>query len=195
MATVDDSISGIELSDDRYTVVQSLIRNKYKAIDQAGNVVLRGKQKLLRMKEEFPFTDADGEPVFTVKAGSILDVAGDYTLTDDRTEEPVVVLDKKWTLFADHWKVRDPETEALLAEIKSKSKLVMFLKHVPYVGAVFQFLPHKYEITDADGGHVGSVDGQFSIRDRYEVTIDDAGGVPREAVVASAMVIDAIEGN
>ena len=195
MATADDAISGIDLSDDRYTVVQSLIRNKYEATDEAGNVVLRGKQKLLRMKEEFPFTDADGEPVFTVRAGSILDVAGDYTLTDDETEEPVVVLDKKWTLFSDHWKVRDPDTEALLAEIKSKSKLVMFLKHVPYVGALFQLLPHKYEITDPDGGHVGSVDGRFSIRDRYDVEIDGAGDVPREAVVAAAMVIDAIEGN
>ena len=195
MATVDDAISGVDLSDDRYTVVQSLIRNKYKAMDEAGNVVLRGKQKLLRMKEEFPFTDADGEPVFTVKAGGILDVAGDYTLTDDRTDEPVVVLDKKWTLFSDHWKVRDPDTEALLAEITSKSKLVMFLKHMPYVGAFFQLLPHKYEIVDADGGHVGSVDGQFSIKDRYEVEIDDAESVPREAVVAAAMVIDAIEGN
>jgi len=195
MATADDAISGIDLSDDRYTVVQSLIRNKYKAMDEAGTVVLRGKQKLLKMKEEFPFTDADGEPVFTVKAGSILDVAGDYTLTDDRTEEPVVVLDKKWTLFADHWKVRDPDSEALIAEIASKSKLVMFLKHMPYVGALFQLLPHKYEIVDADGEHVGSVDGQFSIRDRYEVEIDDAGDVPREGVVAAAMVIDAIEGN
>lgn len=195
MATADDAISGIDLSDDRYTVVQSLIRNKYKATDEAGDVVLRGKQKLLKMKEEFPFTDADGEPVFTVKAGGILDVAGDYTLTDDRTEEPVVVLDKKWTLFADHWKVRDPDSEALIAEITSKSKLVMFLKHVPYVGALFQLLPHKYEIVDADGEHVGSVDGQFSIRDRYEVEIDDASDVPREGVVAAAMVIDAIEGN
>ena len=195
MATADDPISGIELTDDRYTVVQSLIRNKYKATDEAGNVVLRGKQKLFRMKEEFPFTDADGEPVFTVKAGGILDVAGDYTLTDDRTDEPVVVLDKRWTLFSDHWKVRDPETEALVAEIASKSKLVMFLKHMPYVGALFQLLPHKYEITDPDGGHVGSVDGQFSIKDRYEVTIDDGSHVPKEAVVAAAMVIDAIEGN
>jgi uncharacterized protein YxjI len=195
MASATDSITGIELTGDRYTVVQSLIRNKYRATDEAGNVVLRGKQKLLRLKEEFPFVDADGEPVFTVKAGGFLDVAGDYTLTDDRTEEPVVVLDKRWTLFADHWKIRDPETEALIAETESKSKLVMFLKHVPYVGALFQLLPHKYEITAPGGGHVGSIDGQFSMRDRYEIEIDDADDVPKEAVVAAAMVIDAIEGN
>ena len=103
MATADDAISGIDLPDDRYTVVQSLIRNKYEAMDEGGDVVLRGEQKLLKIKEA-PFTDADGS-------------------------------------------------------------------------------------------HVGSVDGQFSVRDRYEDEIDDAGDVPMEAVVAAAMVIDAIEGN
>lgn len=195
MAASDDPIAGVELTGDRYTVEQSLIRNRYRALDAGGNVVIRGKQKMFRMREEFPFVDADGEPVFTVKAGGILDVAGDYTLTDDRTGEPVVVLDKRWTLFSDHWKVRDPETEALIAEITSKSKLVMFLKHLPYVGAIFQLLPHEYEITDPGGGHVGSIDGQFSIRDRYAIEIDDAGDVPKEAVIAAAMVIDAIEGN
>ncbi|PSQ35467.1 hypothetical protein BRD05_04945, partial [Halobacteriales archaeon QS_9_70_65] len=58
-----------------------------------------------------------------------------------------------------------------------------------------ELIPHKYEITDADGGHVGRIEGQLSVRDRYEITIDDASSVPKEAVVAAAMVIDAIQGN
>ena len=64
MSTAElDTIEGIELTDDHYTVVQSLIRNKYRAEDSAGNVVLRGKQKMLKMKEEFPFVDSDGEEI------------------------------------------------------------------------------------------------------------------------------------
>ncbi|MEF8758033.1 MAG: hypothetical protein V5A33_07325, partial [Halobacteriales archaeon] len=116
----------------------------------------------------------------------------DYTITDDATGEAVVVLDHNWTVFVDHWKIRDPDTEVVIAEIKSKNKVLEVLRS--FVGLA-NIIPEKYEITDADGSHVGNIDGQFSLKDRYEVTIDDAGDVPREAVIAAAMVIDAIEGN
>lgn len=191
-ADADDSLASIDFPDDEYTVVQSLIRNKYRAMDSSGDVVLRGKQKLFKLKEEFPFVDGDGNPAFTVKAGGILDVAGNYVLTDDATGDPVVVLDKNWTFFRDRWKLRDPETEALIATIQSKSKVVSALRHL--VG-IFRILPHKYEILDVDGDHVGSIDGKFSLKDTYVVRVDDASDVPKEAVVAAAMVIDAIEDN
>jgi uncharacterized protein YxjI len=185
-------IGGIDLTDDHYTVVQSLIRNKYNVLDSAGNVVLRGKQKFLKMKEEFPVVDSDGDPVFTVKAGGILDIAGDYTIVDEGTDEPVVTLEKNWTLLVQKWKLRDPETDAVIAQITSRGKLVSLLRSIV---SLLQFLPHKYEITDADGAHVGTIAGKLSIKDRYVITIDDASSVPREAVVAAAMVIDAIENN
>jgi len=188
----DYDISGVDLSDDRYVVEQSLIRNKYRALDAAGNTVLKGKQKMLKMKEEFPFTDADGDEAFTVKAGGIVDVAGNYVLSDARTGEDLVILDNDYSLFQDTWKIRDARTEAKLAEINSRGALVTLARHyVPFGG----WIPHKYEITDLDGKHVGNVSGQFSLRDRYEITIDDASTVPEEPVVAAAMVIDAIQGN
>lgn len=192
MASTDDVLSGIELTDDEYRVVQSLVRNKYRAYDSAGTLVLKGKQKMFKMKEEFPFVDADDNPVFTVTAGGVFDVAGNYTLTDDVTGEPVVVLDQNWTWVTDRWKLRDPDTESLIAEINSKSKFVDFLRNVH---EIFGLIPHEYEIIDADGDHVGSIDGQFSLKDEYVITIDDASDVPKEAIVAAAMVIDAIEGN
>jgi len=190
MASTYD-ISGLELTDDRYEVVQSLIRNKYKATDARGNVVLRGKQKMFKMKEEFPFVDGDGEDAFTVKAGGVIDVAGNYVLSDARTGEDLVVLDNDFSIFRDTWRIRDPGGEKL-AEINSRGALVTLARaYLP-----FGFLiPHKYEITDAQGGHVGNISGKFSLRDRYEITIDDASTVPKEAVVAAAMVIDAIQGN
>ncbi|MBV0903683.1 LURP-one-related/scramblase family protein [Haloarcula salina] len=185
-------ISGIDLSDDRYTVEQSLIRNKYKAMDAAGNVVLRGKQKMFKMKEQFPFVDADGNEVFEVNAGGILDVAGNYMLTDARTGEDVVVLDNDFSVFQDVWTVRDADSGEALAKITSRGALVTLARNLLPFG---ELIPHKYEITDADGGHVGTIDGQFSFRDRYEISIDDASSVPKEPIVAAAMVIDAIQGN
>jgi len=192
MSTKAYDISGLDLSDDRYTVEQSLIRNKYKAMDAAGNVVLRGKQKMFKMKEEFPFVDANDEPVFEVKAGGIIDVAGNYVLTDSRTDEDLVVLDNDYSILQDTWKIRDADTEAKLAQIDSRGALVTLARNVVPFG---NWIPHKYEITDADGDHVGDIDGQFSLKDTYEITIDDASDVPKEAVVAAAMVIDAIQGN
>ncbi|MFY4812826.1 LURP-one-related/scramblase family protein [Haloarcula sp. H-GB5] len=192
MGTSDYDIAGIDLSDDSYTVEQSLIRSKYKAMDAAGNVVLRGKQKMMKMKEEFPFVDANGNEVFQVKAGGIIDVAGNYVLTDSKTGEDIVILDNDYSIFQDTWKVRDASTEAKIAEINSQGALVTIARNVVPFGG---WIPHKYEITDQDGNHVGNIDGQFSLKDRYEITIDDASTVPKEPIIAAAMVIDAIQGN
>jgi uncharacterized protein YxjI len=191
--TADDyRIEELDLSGTRFTVEQALIRNKYKAMDESGNVLLRGKQKLFKMKEQFPFVDADGNEVFTIKAGGIIDVAGNYVLTDATTGEDIVVLDNDYSIFQDTWKIRDARTEAKIAEINSRGALVTMARNFVPFG---ELIPHKYEITDAGGDHVGNIEGQFSLKDRYEITIDDASDVPKEPVVAAAMVIDAIQGN
>ncbi|AGB33403.1 hypothetical protein C488_17638 [Natrinema pellirubrum DSM 15624] len=185
-------IQGLELTDDRYTVEQGLVRNKYRALDSDGNTVLKGKQKMLKMKEEFPFVDGEGNEVFTVKAGGILDVAGNYVLTDARTGEDLVVLDNDYSLLQDTWTIRDATTEEKLAAIDSRGALVTLARaYVPFGGLI----PHKYEITDRSGAHVGSISGRIGLRDRYDITIDDASSVPKEPVVAAAMVIDAIQDN
>ena len=185
-------IEGLDLTDSSYTVEQSLIRNKYKAMDAAGDVVVRGKQKMFKMKEEFPFTDGDGTEVFTVKAGGIIDVAGNYVLSDAQTGEDLVVLDNDYSIVQDTWTIRDAGDERAIAKIDSRGAAVTLARNLLPFGEI---IPHKYEITDVDGNHVGSIEGQFSLRDRYEITIDDASNVPKEAVVAASMVIDAIQGN
>ncbi|QDX39926.1 LURP-one-related/scramblase family protein [Salarchaeum sp. JOR-1] len=188
----DYDISTVDLTGDRYEVTQSLVRNKYAVRDDAGNVVLRGKQKMFKLKEEFPFVTGDGEDAFTVKAGGIMDVAGNYTITDAGTGEAVVVLDEDWSLFAENWTVRDPDTGEALATISSKNKVLEVLRHFVNVA---NLVPNKYEIRDPQGDHVGDIDGQFSLKDTYTVTIDDASDVPKEAVVAAACVLDALEDN
>jgi len=185
-------IEALDLTDDQYTVEQNLIRNKYRAYDADGNVVLQGKQKLFRMKEEFPFLDGDGNDAFTVKAGGIIDVAGNYVLSDAQTGEDLVVLDNDFSIFQDTWTIRDADTEAALAKIDSRGAVVTLARTFVPFG---EWIPHKYEITDSSGAHVGNIDGEFSLKDRYQITVDDASDVPKEAVVASAMVIDAIQGN
>ena len=183
-------ISTVDLDDDRYVVKQSAIRNKYVVRDSAGEAVLRGKQKLFKMKEEFPFVTGDGEDAFTVKAGGIVDIAGTYAITDAGTGEEVVVLDEDLSLFVENWTIRDPDTGEALATIQSESMPLAALRQIV---SVANLIPNRYEISDADGTHVGDIEGQFSLRDSYTVSIDDASTVPKEAVIAAACVLDALE--
>lgn len=187
-ATYD--FSTIDLSDDSYEVKQSLIRNKYVVCDSTGTVVLRGKQKLFKMKEEFPFVTGDDEDAFTVKAGEIMDIAGNYAIRDARTGEKVVVLDEDLSLFVENWTIRDPTSGEALATIQSKNKLLAALRHLV---SVANLIPNKYEIFDANGNHVGDIEGQFSVRDTYTVSINDASSVPKEAVIVAACILDALE--
>jgi uncharacterized protein YxjI len=189
-ASTPYGISTVALDDDRYEVKQSVIRNKYVVRDSAGNVVLRGKQKMFKMKEEFPFVTGDDEDAFTVKAGDIMDIAGNYVITDAGTGEDVVVLDEDFSLFVENWTIRDPDSGEPLATIRSKNKLLSALRHLVDIA---NFVPNKYEIFDANGDHVGDIEGKFSIRDTYTVSIDDASNVPKEAVIAAACILDALE--
>ncbi|MDZ7731451.1 MAG: hypothetical protein U5K37_11865 [Natrialbaceae archaeon] len=110
-----------------------------------------------------------------------MDIAGNYTIKDGETEEEVVLLDEDFSLFVENWTIRDPDTEEALATIQSKNKLLSALRHL---SSIANLVPNKYEIFDPDGNHVGDIEGQFSLRDTYTVSIDDADTVPKEAVVA-----------
>jgi uncharacterized protein YxjI len=192
--TQTHDIPNIDLSDDRYTIEQNLVRNKYEALDADGNTVLRGEQETFTLKERFPFLNADGEEVFTVQAQQIRDYEGEYVLSESQSGEALVVLEHDYSLLEQvkgiTWKIRDAETDALLAEITSR-KFVGLVR----TGLLGNLIPHKYEITDADGGHVGTISGELSMKDRYEIELTDTETVPKEPVLAAAMVIDAIEGN
>ena len=187
-----DVIEGVDLTDDEYHVAQSLIRNKFKVTDTDGNLVLRAKQKLFKMKEEFPFVDGDGDDVFTVKAEGVLDIAGDYTIVEAGSEDPIAVLGKNFTLLKHEWTVKDPDSSDVWAEIESRSALFQLLRgFVPFGGLI----PHSYTIETPAGGSIGAIEGRLSIRDRYDIEIDEPGDVPREALVAAAIAVDALEGN
>ena len=189
MSTHADLIGGVDLSGDRYVIRQSLIRNRYAVEDGDGNVVLRGKQKLFRMREEFPFTDPDGEVVFRVKAKNVLDIAGDYTLVDEASGDAVAVIEKQFTLFTHVYRIRSPDGD-LWATIESESALVMALK--TFVGGL-GLLPHRDSITGPDGTSMGTIHERLSLRDVFDIEVGETGDVPREAIVAAACAIDALE--
>lgn len=184
----------LDCSGDEYVVVQPPLGNAHYVEDPAGNVVLEGTQERLVMGEETTFVDADGRPALTVSAGPVLDLDGDYTVIDERTGEPLVLLDPRFSMLREQWVLRDPETETVVAEIENWSKATSFLRHLPFVGLAFRVLPHGHEITDPDGLHVGTIERRFGLARRYVVRIDDDRAVPHDPVVAATMVIHALGG-
>lgn len=193
MATEQNTITGIDLTDDSYTVEQGLVRAKYKAMDQDGNVVLRAKKKLVSIGDKFPFHDDEDNEVFRVSSEFSMNMKRDYVMVDSQTEEEVVLLDNKLSLFTQKWQIRDPDTEDIIATIETRSAIVALARG--QLGIFGKLFPVQFDIKDADGNVIGGIDGQLSLKDRYEVSLDDAGDLPRESILAAAMVIDAIEGN
>jgi uncharacterized protein YxjI len=186
------TIRGLALSNDHYTVEQNFARNRYEALDENGDTVLRGTQRLSTFGTEFPFVNGAGEEVFSITAQQATDHEGRYVLTEAQTGEDVVVLDHDYSPFeratGTTWLIRDATTDVVLAEITSR-KLVGLVENC-LLGTI---IPSKYTITDAEGTPVGMISERLSMRDRYDVEITDPEAVPREPVVAAAMVIDTIE--
>ena len=189
--TDEDLLKNIDFSDDNYTVKQSLVRNKYKVMDSSGEKILGAKQKMFKMKEEFPFTDAEGNVVFRIKAQRRMDISGDYGIVDEATGETVAVLRKEFSLLTHNWKIKDPETDGLIASIESRGKLMGLLRSF---SGLANIIPHKYTIYNADRDEIGKIKGKLSLKDTYSVELGELGNVPREAVVAAAVTIDALEG-
>ncbi|PSP73253.1 hypothetical protein BRC86_09950 [Halobacteriales archaeon QS_3_64_16] len=184
-----DVIGGLDLTSDRYVIKQSYIRSKYRVEDDAGNTVLKGKKKRFKIREEFPFTDPDGNVVFRVKAANVFDVAGNYTLIDETSGDAFAVIEKAYTLFKHVYRIRSPDGQ-LLATIESESALIMAAKG--YIG-VLGLLPHSYSITGPESSRIGTIKEKFSLRDTFVVEVGETGEAPREAILAAAIAIDALE--
>ena len=186
----------LNLSGSQYTVEQSgtdkNFQPEYEARDVTGDTIFRCTHQMYEGNDTFPFLDTDGTELFTVEASGNWDIAGDYLLTDSQTGKELVVLDNDFSLFQDTWRIRDAEDGSPLAEINSRGALLSVGRKILPVG---QWIGHKFDITDADGAAVGTIESGFAVFDQYEITISDSSSVPIDPIVAGTVVIDAIQGN
>lgn len=189
-------ITTLGLSGSQYTVEQTgtdkNFRPEYEARDVTGETIFRCTHQMYEETDTFPFVDTDGNELFTVEAGGSWDIAGDYLLTDSQTGEELVVLDNDLSLFEDTWRIRDAEDESIIAEINSRGAFFTVARKILPVG---QWIGHNFEITDAEGDTVGTIESDFAVFDQYEVTISDSSSIPVGSIVAGTVVIDAIQGN
>lgn len=119
-----------------------------------------------------------------------MDIAGDYAITDSETGEKIAVLKKDFDFLIQTWWIQDTEGNDL-AKIQSRGKALGILRAL---FDVVQFIPHKYTIENDEGKQVGTINGKFGIRDRYIIELDQ-DTENREAIMAAAVTIDALEGD
>ncbi|MBY6294407.1 hypothetical protein GLU60_03390 [Nanohaloarchaea archaeon H01] len=190
-------VPGVDLSDNQYTLKQRLLFNRYKLYDQDGGLVMKAKQKILKMKEDFRFKNSDDEEVMHVKAENIMDVAGDYTLMNNQ-DDPIAVLEKDWSFLHHKWKIREAgPDERLLAKISSRGGIDILRilgGQIPFVGLLVSFIPHKYDVKNGRDEQIGTIEGKIGIHDIYNIEIN-SGEIPQETMIASAVAIDALENN
>lgn len=187
--SLGNPISGLELNDNKYSIVQNLVRNKYRVFNSDNELVLKASQKLFRAKESFDFRNSDGKAVFSIDAEKVLDFSGDYTLRDAENEEAFAVLEKEFTLFQHSWKVKTPEGENA-ASITSRSSILDFLRSF---SDMISIIPHKYSIESPEGKKIGEIKGELGLKDRYTIIIEESEDIPKEALIASAISADALE--
>lgn len=186
----------VALSGDRFTVEQTgrdgNLQPEYEARDVTGDVIFRCTYEMYEGRDELVFVDADGFALFSVIAAGTVDIAGEYHLRDGHSDEDVVVLDNDVSLLQDTWRIRDADDGSPLVEISSRGTLVTLARTLLPGG---KWIPHNYEITDAQGERVGAIEGEFAILEEYDITIDAPAAVPLVAIVAGTAVIDAIQGH
>jgi uncharacterized protein YxjI len=188
--------TALNLSDSQYTVEQTgtdeNFQPEYEARDVTGDTIFRCTHQMYEGNDTFAFLDTDGTELFTVEASGNWDIAGDYLLTDSQSGKELVVLDNDFSLFQDTWQIRDAEDESLIAEINSRGALFTVGRKILPVG---QWIGHEFEISDAEGTAVGTIESGFAVFDQYEITVSDSSSVPIDPIVAGTVVIDAIQGN
>jgi uncharacterized protein YxjI len=189
--SLGNPITNLDLRDNEYEVVQKIVRNKYKVFNSNEELVLKASQKMFRAKESFSFKNKKDEPVFNVEAEQMLDFSGDYTLTDAETDEAFAVLEKEFTLFQHRWKVKTPNGSHA-ADITSRGGVLDLLRGF---SEAFSMIPHKYTVETPEGEELGVIQGEFGLKDRYSITINESGDIPKEALIAAAVTADALEGD
>jgi uncharacterized protein YxjI len=147
-----------------------------------GRIIAMAQQKRLAMREKVTFfaDQARTQPVFSFKARSILELSAIYDVFD-AAGAPIGFFQKDFTasLLRSSFHLGAPGIDAY---VKERNETVAVLRRLINFPFAFHF-----DFTDKNSGHVVmSSERQFTLRDRYTVTVQD----PRlDFRVAAAMAV------
>ena len=170
----------------------TLLVNRYeiraaKADGSVGEIIAMAQQKRLAFKEQVTFyaDEARTTPVFSFKARNILELAAVYDVYD-AAGTPIGYFQKDFakSLLRSSFHLGGPGIDAYGQE---RNELVAVLRR--FIDLPFTF---HFDFTDKASGHVVmSSERQFSLRDRYTVTVQDPR-VDFRLAAAMAVGLDAL---
>ena len=134
-----------------------------------GQLMAMAQQKRMAFKEQVTFyaDEQRSRPVFSFKARKAIDLGSGYDVYDEGGQQlGTFAKDFGRSLLRSTFHLSGPGLEATGQE---RNVLVAVARRV----VDFPFAFH-FDFHDAEGRHVMSVERQFSMRDRYTVSVPDA---------------------
>ena len=152
-----------------------------------GRIIAMAQQKRLAMREKVTFfaDEARTQPVFSFKARSILELSAIYDVFD-AAGTPIGYFQKDFaaSLLRSSFHLGGPGIDAYG---KERNETVALLRR--FINFPFAF---HFDFTDKNTGHVVmSSERQFTLRDRYTVTVQDPQ-VDFRLAAAMAVGLDAL---
>ncbi len=170
----------------------TMMVNRYEilAADESGGIgelMAFAEQKRFAFKEQVTFfsDDSRSRPVFGFKARQVIDLNAGYDVTDEQGR-PIGFFRKQFgaSLLRSTFSIEGPGYAGTGQE---RNMIIALLRRFTDV----DFLPIHFDYTGGDGEPLMSVERQFSLRDKYTVTVPDRR-VDFRLVAAVAVAMDAL---
>jgi uncharacterized protein YxjI len=174
-----------------YVVEQKLspMQNRYRVIDQAGNLAAFVAQKRLALKEKFTVYADEGSsrPLFTVGARKVLEIGATYDVLDF-SGAPIGTFrkDAAASLINSTYHVEQPGMPPIRAS--ERNTAVALLRR--FVDLPFLF---HFDGKTPDGRVAFSSSRRMGLRDRYDVQVH-LEGLDHRLVIGLAVAFDALQG-
>ncbi|MCW2741013.1 MAG: hypothetical protein JWR45_1435 [Blastococcus sp.] len=162
-----------------------------------GQLMAFAEQKRMKLKEEVIFftDESKSRAVFSFKARQRLDVHAEHDVFDE-TGRPLGYFSKQFgaSLLRSTWNLSAPGIDAVGRE---RSQFIAILRRIwdliPYIGDIWvPFVFHFDFVDTATGQPVLTSDRVWSVRDRYEVTVQDSR-LDFRVAAALAVALDALQ--
>ncbi len=152
-----------------------------------GSLMALAEQKRFAFKEQVAFftDDSKTRTVFGFKARQVIDLNAGYDITDE-VGAPIGFFRKDFgaSLLRSTFHV---EGAGFSGTGQERNMLIAVLRRFTEL----DFLPIHFDFTAADGARLISVERQFSLRDKYTVTVPDER-VDFRVAAAVAVALDAL---
>ena len=176
--------------------VMTLLGASFHVYGEGGELLAYSRQKAFKLKEDIRVyaDEQQTAELLTIRADRVIDFSAAYSVIDATTGRKVGSLRRKGmaSLFRDSWEILDDAGEVRGRMREDSAGLAMLRRLVDFATLL---IPQKFTV-EVDGEQVATLKQQFNpFVHKFAVELHDEGvGVPRQLLVAAAILLLAVEG-